>query len=146
MLVCLNRCQCAEVIFLNRFWRFSTLAIIINRVLLAQLLTSTWNQCFLPCKRCRVGFGAAAAVSRCLSGFPARCWKSCDRSLAEHQAAFSSASLCQVRGCNETADVSQSGRRSSWDWQRETNVVNCGLKEQCDSLEETFQLWYCGLF
>lgn len=28
-------------------------------------------------------------------------WESCDRSLAECQAAFSSAPLCQVRGCNE---------------------------------------------
>lgn len=42
-----------------------------------------------------------AVVSLRISG-----WKSRDRSLAEHQAAFSSAWLCRLRGRNEAADVS----------------------------------------
>lgn len=42
-----------------------------------------------------------AVVSLRVSG-----WKSRDRSLAEHQAAFSSAWLCRLRGRNEAADVS----------------------------------------
>lgn len=53
--------------------------------------------------RCKT-FPVELAACSSLCGFLlwAASWKSCDRSLAEHQAVFSSASLCQVRACNES--------------------------------------------